>query len=132
MLNDLPALRCNRQARYRRILYQPAAELVGTRLDPQTLRADDPNSVEATLPERVLLRRAGRADWRTSLLQMVIPDSRAACVLALQPDPALLSEEQRVETFTMTTGAWRATYVRIKAKRGWRLQCDQPDKVVLD
>lgn len=78
------------------------------------------------------LRRAGRADWRTSLLQMVIPDSRAACVLALQPDPALLSEEQRVEMSKMTTGAWRATYVRIEAKRGWRLQCDQPDKVVLD
>lgn len=62
------------------------------------------------------LRRAGLADWRTSLLQMVIPDSRAACVLAVQHDPALLSEEQRVQRFTVTTGASRATYFRIKAR----------------
>jgi hypothetical protein len=62
------------------------------------------------------LRRAGLADWRTSLLQMVVPDARAACVLAVQHDPSLQSEEERVERFIANTGASRATYFRIKAK----------------
>jgi hypothetical protein len=64
------------------------------------------------------LRGAGLADWRTSLLQMVVPDGRAACVLAVQHDPLLRSEEARVAKFTALTGASRATYFRIKAKLG--------------
>lgn len=45
-----------------------------------------------------------------------IPDRRAACAVAVQYDPALGSEQQRVARFTATTGASRATYFRIKAK----------------
>lgn len=62
------------------------------------------------------LRKAGLADWRDSLLQMMIPDRRAACAIAVQYDPALGSEQQRVAHFTATTGASRATYFRLKAK----------------
>jgi len=62
------------------------------------------------------LRRAGLEDWRNSLLQMIIPDSRAACAIAIQHDPELHSEQERVARFTATTGASRATYFRIKAK----------------
>lgn len=62
------------------------------------------------------LRRAGLADWRASLLQMVVPDSQVACLLAVQHDPALHSEEDRVAKFTAATGASRATYFRLKAK----------------
>lgn len=64
------------------------------------------------------LRRAGLTDWRNSLLQMIIPDRRAVCVIAVQHDPELRSEQQRVERFTATTGASRATYFRLKAKLG--------------
>ncbi len=62
------------------------------------------------------LRRAGLADWRTSLLQMVVPDTRAAHVLAVQNDPALHSEEERIVRFAALSGSSRATYFRIKAK----------------
>ncbi len=62
------------------------------------------------------LRRAGLADWRISLLQMAIPDSRAACAIAVQHNPELRTEQERVAEFTATTGASRATYFRIKAK----------------
>ncbi|MCC6427760.1 MAG: hypothetical protein IT435_13185 [Phycisphaerales bacterium] len=62
------------------------------------------------------LRRAGLADWRASLLQMVVPDSQVACVLAVQHDPVLHSEEDRVAKFTAATGASRATYFRLKSK----------------
>jgi hypothetical protein len=62
------------------------------------------------------LRRAGLADWRTSLLQMTIPDRRAACVVAVQHDPELPTENQRVSRFIASTGASRATYFRIKAR----------------
>ena len=62
------------------------------------------------------LRRAGLADWRTGLLQMVVPDSRAACVLALQHDPSLQSEGDRVAKFFAITGASRATYFRVKTR----------------
>lgn len=62
------------------------------------------------------LRRAGLADWRTSLLQMVVPDSRVACFLALQHDPSLRSEKDRVVRFIATTRESRATYFRLKAK----------------
>jgi hypothetical protein len=62
------------------------------------------------------LRRAGLADWRTSLLQMVVQDGRAAGVLAALHDPELHSEQERVARFTALTGASRATYFRIKAR----------------
>lgn len=62
------------------------------------------------------LRKAGLTDWRTSLLQMVVPDRRAACVLAMQHDSSLRAEEERVLRFMAITGASRATYFRIKAK----------------
>lgn len=62
------------------------------------------------------LRRAGLADWRASLLQMVVPDSQVACLLAVQHDPVLHSEEDRVAKFTAATGASRATYFRLKSK----------------
>jgi len=62
------------------------------------------------------LRRAGLEDWCNSLLQMVIPDRRDACAIAVQHDRSLGSEQQRVARFTATTGASRATYFRIKAK----------------
>jgi hypothetical protein len=62
------------------------------------------------------LRRSGLADWRTSLLQMVIPDTRHACVLAVQHDPDLHSEQQRVEQFIALTRCSRATYFRIKSR----------------
>ena len=62
------------------------------------------------------LRRAGLADWRTSLLQMVIPDTRDACVIAVQHDPSLRSEQQRVEQFIASTKSSRATYFRLKSR----------------
>lgn len=62
------------------------------------------------------LRRAGLSDWRDSLLHMIMADRRAACAIAVQYDPELRSEQQRVTRFTSTTGASRATYFRIKAK----------------
>ncbi len=62
------------------------------------------------------LRRAGFDDWRTSLLQMVIPDARDACVIAVQHDPLLLSEQDRVEQFIASTKCSRATYFRLKSR----------------
>jgi hypothetical protein len=62
------------------------------------------------------LRCAGMPDWRRSLLQMVLPDPRLACVVALQHDPALKSEQVRVEHFVDKTGCSRATYFRMKAR----------------
>jgi hypothetical protein len=47
---------------------------------------------------------------------MTIPDRRIACVVAVQHDPELGSEQQRVSRFTAATGASRAIYFRIKAK----------------
>lgn len=64
------------------------------------------------------LRRAGLADWRNSLLQMVVPDRKAACLVETQNDPALRCEDERVARFTAATGASRSTYFRIKAKLG--------------
>lgn len=61
------------------------------------------------------LRRAGLDDWGTSRVQMMIPDARVACAVGLWHNPALASKQQRVERFTATTGASRATYFRIKA-----------------
>ena len=62
------------------------------------------------------LRRAGLVDWRTSLLQMIIPDGRVACAIAVQNDPGLRSEQQRVDRFIAVTRSSRATYFRIKAR----------------
>jgi hypothetical protein len=62
------------------------------------------------------LRRAGLDDWRSSLLQMVLPDPQLACVLALQYEPAFPVEEERVARFVKVTGCSRATYFRIKAQ----------------
>lgn len=64
------------------------------------------------------LRRAGLPDWRNSLLQMVLPDPRLACVVALQHDAAFSSEEQRIERFVAATGYSRATYFRMKTRLG--------------
>jgi hypothetical protein len=62
------------------------------------------------------LRRARMPDWRSSLLQMALPDPRLASVVALQHDPALKSEQERVEHFVAATGCSRATYFRMKAR----------------
>jgi hypothetical protein len=62
------------------------------------------------------LRRAGLSDWQSSLLQMVLPDTRLACVAALQAEQTLQTEEQRVQRFIATTGCGRATYFRMKAE----------------
>lgn len=62
------------------------------------------------------LRRAGLADWRNSLIQMILSDPRLAYVVSLQFEPALTSEEERVNRFMATTGYSRATYFRMKAK----------------
>ena len=67
------------------------------------------------------LRKAGFDDWRTSLLQMVMPDAREACVIAVQLDQRLLSEQERVQQFIASTKCSRATYFRLKSKlAGWR------------
>ncbi|MCG3132729.1 MAG: hypothetical protein FLDDKLPJ_03595 [Phycisphaerae bacterium] len=62
------------------------------------------------------LRRAGLADWRSSLLPMVLPDPQLACVLAMQHEPNLRREEERVARFVKVTGCSRATYFRIKTQ----------------
>ena len=62
------------------------------------------------------LRRAGMPDWRSSLLQMVLPDPRMASVVALQHDSTLKSEQERIEHFVTATGCSRATYFRMKAR----------------
>jgi hypothetical protein len=62
------------------------------------------------------LRRAGLPDWRSSVLQMILPDPRLALVVALQYEPSLESEHARVERFVTSTGCSRATYFRLKAR----------------
>ncbi len=62
------------------------------------------------------LRRAGLHDWRDSLLQMLIPDTREACLIAVQHDPCLQSEHERVEQFIAVTKCSRATYFRLKSR----------------
>jgi len=62
------------------------------------------------------LRRAGLPDWRSSLLQMMLPDHRMASVVALQQDVSLATEQERIERFVSATGCSRATYFRLKAK----------------
>lgn len=60
------------------------------------------------------LRRAGFANWRQSLLLMMLPDRRSAVVAGLQLDPELLDERGRIERFGRETGLSRASYYRIK------------------
>jgi hypothetical protein len=62
------------------------------------------------------LRRAGLSDWRNSLLQMVLSDTRLACVASLQHDSAPRSEREKIEHFVTATGCSRATYFRMKAR----------------
>lgn len=62
------------------------------------------------------LRRAGLPDWRNSLLEMILPDPPLACVAALQHEPDLNSENERVARFVQATGYSRATYFRAKAR----------------
>ena len=62
------------------------------------------------------LRRAGLADGRASLLQMVAPNPHDACMIAVQTDPDLRSEEERAERYVEITQCHRATYFRRKAK----------------
>jgi len=62
------------------------------------------------------LRQAGLPDWRTSLLQMVLSDPRMACIVALQCESTLSSEQERVDRFVAATGCSRATYYRMKAQ----------------
>lgn len=41
------------------------------------------------------LRKAGLSDWRASLQQMVVSDSRVACALTIQHESSLRTEEAR-------------------------------------
>jgi hypothetical protein len=47
---------------------------------------------------------------------MILPDSRLARLVALQHEPTLQSEQDRVERFVQATGCSRATYFRMKAQ----------------
>jgi hypothetical protein len=78
------------------------------------------------------LRQAGFGDWRTSLLQMVYSDARMACVVALQNEPTLHSEKDRVERFAELTGYSRATYFRIKARLTTALSVIDPHGDLID
>ncbi len=62
------------------------------------------------------LRRAGLADWRKSVLEMVVADPRIACVAALNHEPGYFTEGEKVETFVEATGCSRATYYRLKKR----------------
>lgn len=62
------------------------------------------------------LRRAGLEDWRSSLAQMMFPDRHLACVMALQHEPNLRAESERVARFVKLTGFSRSTYFRLKLR----------------
>ena len=61
-----------------------------------------------------MLRKAGVLEWRTHLLQMMLPDKKVAIVAALQAAPELGSDRERVDQFIRVTGLSRPTYYRIK------------------
>ena len=61
-----------------------------------------------------MLRGAKIADWKNRLLQMILPDKRMAVVAALQVDPELGSDKERVDRFVQETGQSRPTYYRLK------------------
>jgi hypothetical protein len=60
------------------------------------------------------LRAAGFADWRESLLEMMVPDRRVSLMARLQWDAALDNESERVTRFCAQTGCSRPTYYRLK------------------
>jgi len=62
------------------------------------------------------LRRAGLPDWRNNLLEMMLSDPLLARVAALQHEPSLVAEHDRVARFIQATGCSRATYYRAKAR----------------
>lgn len=62
------------------------------------------------------LRAAGFADWRASLLQMMLGDRRLAVLSAVLTEPAYRTERARLEAFARQTGASRATYYRLKRR----------------
>jgi hypothetical protein len=62
------------------------------------------------------LRRAGLVDWRATLLRMLAPDAELAAVAALQADPTIRTDKERVERFMRDTGRSRPTYYRLKRK----------------
>jgi hypothetical protein len=62
-----------------------------------------------------LLRKAGLGDWRLSLLQMMVPDKRLGLVAALQVDPELTSDAERVARFMAESGQSRPTYYRMRS-----------------
>jgi hypothetical protein len=47
---------------------------------------------------------------------MAIADPQTACVIALQHDPTILSEQERIERFIAATRCSRATYFRTKSR----------------
>lgn len=63
-----------------------------------------------------LLRKAGLRDWRSSVLHMVLHDARLACVAALQAEPTLCTEQERIDRFRLLTGYSRSTYFRTKSR----------------
>lgn len=62
------------------------------------------------------LRNAGFTDWQTSVLQMMLADRDLAIVAALQSDPTLRTDAERVATFKSRAGRSRATYYRLKKR----------------
>jgi hypothetical protein len=60
------------------------------------------------------LKEAGFADWKKSLLQIMLPDRVTALVAGLQLDSRLQSDAERVEQFAAETGMSRMTYYRYK------------------
>jgi hypothetical protein len=62
------------------------------------------------------LRKAGFADWRKSVLQMMLPDRVVALVAGLQLDPRLKTDAERLAQFTAECGKSRMTYYRYKRR----------------
>ncbi len=60
------------------------------------------------------LRGAGFADWRATVLNMLLVDPALACVARLLRDPSFTKEEERVTQFERDTGRSRATFFRLK------------------
>ena len=62
------------------------------------------------------LRRAGFADWQSSVLQMMCGDHSLATVVAVMADSGFKSEHERVAAFHAATGLSRASYFRLKRR----------------
>ena len=69
------------------------------------------------------LRRAGLSDWRNSLLQMILPESRLACLVALQFEPVPRSEQERVDRFVASTGVLQGDVLQDEGQ-GWDVLFD--------